>query len=135
MLAGVSVAFFPAWSFLISFLLKMFVPIKAERVEQLISPIPIIWIVNIFASFFFGRSILKAIPDIIAFHSQIFPTASLKNRHFLHNHRSIITTNKSDSNSSVPSNMETVFRFFPSCSKKSFQLNLDAKKVLCLHCL
>lgn len=53
MLAGVSVAFFPAWSFLKSFLLKTFAPIKAERVEQLISPIPIIWIVDIFASFFF----------------------------------------------------------------------------------
>lgn len=83
------------------------------------SHIPIIQIVNIFASFFFFcRKILKPTLDIITFLSQIFQIASLKKRGiFCITAKTSITTNKSNSNFSVSSNTETIFRF-PQLFKK-----------------
>ena len=63
-----------------NFVIKTFVPLKVGKVEQQTSIYPSSRFLAFLLHLVFGGSILKPNPDIITFPSQIFPTASLKNK-------------------------------------------------------
>ena len=120
--------------FLKNFLIKTFAPLKVGKVEQQTSIYPSSKFLAFLFHLFLGGSILKPSPDIITFPSQIFPTASLKNKD-----TSCITTRPLSqlTNPIVMPQYHLMLKpysGFPQLFQKVFPVESGCKKGLCPHC-
>ena len=107
---------------------------RSEQREQQTSIYPSSKFLAFLLHLVFGGSILKPSPDIITFPSQIFPTASLKNKD-----TSCITTRPLSqlTNPIVMPQYHLMLKpcsDFPQLFQKVFPVESGCKKGLCPHC-